>query len=93
MSDPTRFASTDDQRTQNSPPAGNAVRHTYRTLTDFEKAQMTEVKDLGQAFIDKLHDIGGTTKSGPPQFGSRDLALANTHIEDAVMRAIRHITA
>lgn len=93
MTNPTRFSSTDDKRTQNSPSAGNSVRHTCRTLTDQEKAKMQEVEDLGQSFIDKLHEIGGTTKGGPPQFGSRDLSLANTHIEEAVMRAVRHITA
>ncbi len=79
--------STSDQRTAN-----NAVRHTYRTLTDAEKAQMQEVKDMGAAFIGKLHEIGGTDPAGD-RLASRDLALAQTHAEDAVMRAVRHITA
>jgi len=82
-----RIDSTSDQRTVN-----NAVRHTDRTLSDAEKAQMQEVKDLGAAFIAKLHEIGGTELGGD-RFGSRDLSLANTHAEDAVMRAVRHITA
>lgn len=77
--------SASDERTQN-----NAVRHKYRVLSESEKAQMQEVKDLGAAFIAKLHAIGGTSGD---RFGSRDLALANTHAEDAVMRAVRHITA
>lgn len=81
-----RVESTSDTRTAN-----NAVRHTYRVLTDAEKANMQEIKDLGAAFIAKLHEIGGTA---PGQiFASRDLSLANTHAEDAVMRAVRHITA
>ena len=84
--------STDDTRTVN-----NAVRHTYRVLSDTEKLQMQAVKDAGATFISLLHEIGGTQ---PPQyanvdarFASRDLSLANTHMEDAVMRAVRHITA
>lgn len=79
--------STSDDRTAN-----NAVRHQYRVLSDAEKAQMQAVKDMGAAFIAKLHEIGGTTPGGD-RFGSRDLALANTHMEDAVMRAVRHVTA
>jgi hypothetical protein len=79
--------SESDARTVN-----NAVRHTYRVLSDSEKAQMQAVKDLGASFIAKLHEIGGTDATGD-RFASRDLSLANTHAEDAVMRAVRHITA
>lgn len=79
--------SASDARTTN-----NAVRHKYRVLSDTEKAQMQEVKDMGAAFIAKLHEIGATDPSGD-RFASRDLSLANTHAEDAVMRAVRHITA
>jgi hypothetical protein len=84
---PETIDSTSDARTVN-----NAVRHTYRTLSDAEKAQMQTIKDMGAAFIAKLHEIGGTAVGGD-RFGSRDLSLANTHAEDAVMRAVRHITA
>lgn len=83
----TNVDSTSDDRTAN-----NAVRHTYRVLSDAEKAQMQEVKDMGAALIAKLHEIGGTDPAGD-RFASRDLSLANTHAEDAVMRAVRHITA
>lgn len=79
--------SSSDDRTAN-----NAVRHQYRTLSDAEKQQIVEIKDIGAAFVAKLHEIGGGTDGGD-RFGSRDLALANTHAEDAVMRAVRHITA
>lgn len=88
--DPTmtdRVDSTSDDRTAN-----NAVRHQYRVLSDVEKAQMQELKDMGAAFIAKLHEVGGTDPGGE-RFASRDLSLANTHIEDAVMRAVRHVTA
>ncbi|KAB6714299.1 hypothetical protein [Roseobacter sp. TSBP12] len=83
----THIDSTSDDRITN-----NAVRHQYRKLSDREKAQMQDIKDMGGTFIAKLHEIGGTGHGGDC-FGSRDLALANTHIEDAVMRAVRHITA
>ena len=76
-----------DDRTVN-----NAVRQTYRVLSDIEKKQMQAIKDAGQEFIDLLHIVGGTIP-GADRFASRDLSLANTHIEDAVMRAVRHVTA
>ena len=82
-----KIDSASDDRTAN-----NAVRHQYRVLSDEEKAQMQEIKDLGAAFIAKLHEVGGTDPNGD-RFASRDLSLANTHAEDAVMRAVRHITA
>lgn len=78
--------SASDDRTAN-----NAVRHQYRVLSDDEKALMVRVKDTGAAFIALLHEIGGT-ETGGDRFASRDLSLANTHAEDAVMRAVRHIT-
>lgn len=83
----TTVESTSDDRTTN-----NAVRHKYRVLDDAEKALMQDIKDMGAAFIAKLHAIGGTDATGD-RFASRDLSLANTHAEDAVMRAVRHITA
>lgn len=53
---------------------------------------MLKVKDLGAELIATLHEIGGTSPASD-RFASRDLSLANTHVEDAVMRAVRHITA
>lgn len=69
--------SASDDRTAN-----NAVRHTYRVLTDAEKLQMVELKDIGAAFIAKCQEIGG----------SRELALAITNAEQAVMWAVKHVT-
>lgn len=80
------ITSVDDRRVMN-----NSVRQTYRVLTDAEKAQIDKVKKLGQEFIDLCHDIGETPPCGD-RLGSRDLSLAVTHMEDAVMRAVRHIT-
>ena len=65
-----RIDSASDDRTAN-----NAVRHNYRVLTDEEKAQMVALKDLGAAFIAKCQEIGG----------SRELSLAITNQEQAVM--------
>lgn len=79
--------SSSDSRTAN-----NAVRHQYRTLSEAEKQQMQRIKDLGAQFIAMLHEIGGTAPALEPM-GSRDLSLARIHAEDAVMRAVRHITA
>lgn len=60
----------------------NAVRHTYRVLSDDEKAQMVALKDIGAAFIAKCDEIGK----------SRELALAITKAEEAVMWAVKHVT-
>ena len=51
-------------------------------LTDAEKQQMVDLKDLGAAFIAKCHEIGG----------SRELSLAVTNAEQAVMWAVKHVT-
>lgn len=71
------FDSTSDNRVVN-----NVMRHEYKVLSELEKAQMKEAKDLGLAFYNFCTSIGD----------SRELSLAKTHIEDAVMRAVRHIT-
>ena len=70
--------SASDARTAN-----NAVRHTYRVLSDAEKAQMVAIKDLGAAFIAKCDEIGA----------SREISLAKTNAEQAVMWAVKHVTA
>lgn len=78
--------STSDQRTVN-----NVMRHEYRVLSDAEKEQMRQVKDLGAAFVAKLHEIGGTDPTGE-RMGSANLTLSMRHAEDAVYRAVKHIT-
>lgn len=79
--------STSDERTTN-----NSVRHQYRTLSDAEKAQMQNIKDIGAKFIRECEAIGGGCVNHEAQ-AHRDLSLAVQHAEDAVMRAVRHITA
>jgi hypothetical protein len=67
-----------DARTVN-----NAVRHTYRVLSDEEKAQMVKIKNAGKALIDIINETGK----------SRELSLALTNAEQAVMWAVKHVTA
>jgi hypothetical protein len=42
----THVNSASDARTAN-----NAIRHTYRVLSDAEKAQMVAIKDMGAEFL------------------------------------------
>ena len=83
---PDTIESTSDQRVVN-----NVVRHEYKVLSDAEKAAMKRVKDLGLEFINALHGIGATDMGGE-KFASRELALAGTNIEMAVMWAVKHVT-
>jgi len=71
-------SSTSDQRIVN-----NVMRHGYRVLTDEEKASMQKIKDDGLAFHEHLTSLGN----------SRELSLAKTKIEEAVMWAVKHLTA
>lgn len=73
-----KFDSTSDRRTEN-----NVMRHNYRALTAEEKMQMQGLKDQGLAFIEACDGIGT----------SRELSLAKTKMEEAVMWAVKHITA
>lgn len=70
--------STSDERTVN-----NVMRHAYRVLTDDEKAQMQRIKDMGLQFHNLVEGVGS----------SRELSIAKTKIEEAVMWAVKHITA
>ncbi len=70
--------STSDERTIN-----NVMRHGYRVLSDREKAQMQAVKDKGLELWALIEEIGL----------SRELSIAKTKTEEAVMWAVKHITA
>ncbi len=69
--------STSDDRVVN-----NVMRHEYRVLTDDEKAQMKRLKDLGAQFVEVCNTVGR----------SRELSLAITNAEQAVMWAVKHVT-
>lgn len=68
---------TSDERTVN-----NVMRHEYRVLSDDEKAQMQRIKDLGVEMEEALSKL-------PP---SREVSLAKTKNEEAVMWAVKAIT-
>jgi len=68
--------SSDDARVEDSPP-----RHSYRKLSEAEKARMDVIKDLGQAFLDEI---------APDQ--GREVSIARTKIEEAVMWAVKGMT-
>ena len=72
-----RIPSESDQRQVN-----NTMRHQYRVLNDVEKRQMTEIKDIGLHFHSYLDGVGS----------SREMSIAKTKIEEAVMWAVKHIT-
>lgn len=79
-------SSTSDARTVN-----NTMRHAYRVLSDEEKAMMSRLKDVGGEFLALLHQAGGTNPDGD-RLASRELSLAQTKIEEAVMWAVKHVT-
>jgi hypothetical protein len=70
--------STSDERTVN-----NTMRHAYRVLSDAEKANMQAIKDEGLKFHEMIAGMGN----------SREISIAKTKIEEAVMWAVKHITA
>ena len=69
--------STSNYRTVN-----NVMRHGYRVLSDAEKQQMQAVKDKGLELWDLLDTIAS----------SREISLAKTKVEEAVMWGVKHIT-
>lgn len=74
----TSVDSASDERTVN-----NTLRHQYRVLSDEEKEKMATIKSCGQELLDIIASCGN----------SRELALARTKTEEAVMWAVKHITA
>jgi hypothetical protein len=74
----TTVDSTSDARTVN-----NVMRHGYRVLSEREKAQMQAIKDKGLEFFELINSLDEP---------SRELSLAKTKIEEAVMWAVKHLT-
>jgi len=66
-----------------SPAPSNAMRPAYRTLSHAEKENIEQVKSAGAAYHDFIASLGN----------SREISLAKTKIEEAVMWAVKHITA
>jgi hypothetical protein len=90
--------STSDDRTVN-----NTMRHKYRVLTDAEKAQMQALKDKEQELLDLIDSLRTApepvrTEHGDDVFGAvqtfdRELNIAAERAEEAVMWAVKHVTA
>lgn len=77
--------SAGDDRTAN-----NAVRHTYRVLGEAEKAQMVAIKDKGAEFLNLIEQV---RPHASLLQDDRCLNIAVEKIEEAVMWAVKHITA
>lgn len=74
----------------------NVMRHDYRVLNEYEKDYMVQLKDIGLDFIALLYEIAGyDMEEMPPEgtsFKSRELSLAATNMEQAVLWAVKHVT-
>lgn len=73
----TNISASSDNRTVN-----NVMRHEYRVLSDTEKASMKSIKDKGLELLELIEGQGS----------SRELSIARTKTEEAVMWAVKHIT-
>ena len=60
----------------------NVMRSTYRELTDEEKETVKALKAHGEDFVAACNVLGK----------SRELSLAITNVEQAVMWAVKHVT-
>lgn len=69
--------STSDSRTVN-----NVMRHEYRVLTEEEKQQMKTIKDKGAYLLAEINTLSD----------SREVEIARTRVEEAIMWAVKHIT-
>ena len=61
----------------------NTMRHQYKVLSEEEKKQMSDIKDMGLALLLNIDALGT----------SREISIAKTKVEEAVMWAVKHITA
>lgn len=83
----TDINSTDDARVNNNPPQrallpGDPMRVQYRVLTDAEKTAMGDIKIAFEGLWAKVDSLGA----------SREISIAKTHLEDACMWAVKHLT-
>ncbi len=75
---PEEIQSTSDERTRN-----NTMRHAYKILSEEEKQQMQTIKDNGLILHEFLDAMGQ----------SREISIAKTKIEEAVMWGVKHVTS
>ena len=74
---PASVSSMSDARTTN-----NVMRHAFRVLSAEEKLTMQKIKDMGLELHGYFESLGT----------SRELSVAKTKIEEAVMWAVKHLT-
>jgi hypothetical protein len=60
----------------------NAMRHVYHVLSDEDDKKMREVKLYGKELYALIESLGS----------SREVSLALTRVEEAVMWAVKHLT-
>lgn len=72
-------------------PGNHRFRKKYRALNEVEAALADAIKDKAG----ELADIFDKVKLLSPASSTigREIALAHTHLEDSIMRAIRGVTA
>lgn len=82
--------STSDERTVN-----NVARHEYRILSDDEKASVRTIKDKGLEFIELCNSIEKVGFANRPtrMKSYAELASARMKIEEAIMWAVKAVTA
>lgn len=71
--------STSDGRVVN-----NTLRHQYRVLSEEEKARVQAIKDAGESFLALLNHAAPV---------GRECSIARTKIEEAMMWAVKGVTA
>jgi hypothetical protein len=67
----------------NPPTSENVMRHKYKELSPKDMEAMKRIKDAGLKFYDLCEELGP----------GREISIAKTKIEEAVMWAVKHITA
>lgn len=60
-----------------------------KQVSEDEKEWLVHIQEMGQSLLDLFDEIGRETTVGG---SSRELALAKTNLEQAVMWAAKHIT-
>lgn len=69
------------------------VRHTYRVLSDLEKAQVATIKDAGPALISAIDAVRGQSAARAPHIDDDYmLNIADQRVQESVMWAVKHIT-
>jgi len=59
-----------------------AIRPEYKELSELAKAKVAEIKGLGVDLLTIFMEVGQ----------SRELSLAQTKLEEAIMWAVKHLT-